>query len=93
MIILDQYFKKHVNQNLIVLISNTIIKYEAKKEIDDDLSNCVVKLLPPELSTLSSVVAISIAKVEILIFEIATWTHIGHLIKKSRGFKGEKLLR
>lgn len=71
MIILDQYFKKHVNQNLIVLISNTIIKYEAKKEIDDDLSNCVVKLLP-ELSTLSSVVAISIAKVEILIFEIAT---------------------
>ena len=92
MIILDQYFKKHVNQNLIVLISNTIIKYEAKKEIDDDLSNCVVKLLP-ELSTLSSVVAISIAKVEILIFEIATWTHIGHLIKKSRGFKGEKLLR
>ena len=92
MIILDQYFKKHVNQNLIVLISNTIIKYEAKKEIDDDLSNCVVKLLP-ELSTLSSVVAISIAKVEILIFEIATWTHIGHLIKKSRGFKGEKLLQ
>ena len=92
MIILDQYFKKHVNQNLIVLISNTIIKFEAKKEIDDDLSNCVVKLLP-ELSTLSSVVAISIAKVEILIFEIATWTHIGHLIKKSRGFKGEKLLR
>ena len=55
---------------------------EKEQKIGGNLSIYVLKLLP-KVSTLPNLVAISIAKVEILVFYIVAWRQIGHLIKES----------
>ena len=49
-----------------------------------------MKLLP-EVSTLPSLVAISLVKMKIYIFQIVTGTHVGHMIKGPCGSKGGDL--
>ena len=57
-----------------------------KQDVSDDLSFEVMKLLP-DISTLTSLVTISIVKVEMEISN-CQWPQVGHLIKGSCGFKG-----
>ena len=48
----------------------------SKQEVGDDLSVCVLNLFP-KFNTMPSLVVISLVKVEILIFQIVTWSK-GH---------------
>ena len=56
----------------------------------EHLSVCMLKL-PPEFSTLPSLVGISVVKVKIHIFKNAMLHHIGHMSKGSCGFKDGSL--
>ena len=52
------------------------------KKVGDDLSVCVLNILPKG-SSLPSFLAINLRKEQIYIFQTFTSPHIGHLIKKS----------
>ena len=68
------------------------MKSKDKQEVGYDLNICKLNLLS-KVSTLSSIVAISLEKMEMQIYKIVTWLHIGHVIKGSCGFKGRSFLR
>ena len=57
-----------------------------KPAVTDDLSVCVLDLLR-EVSTYPSLVAMILLALVIQIFQIATWPHIGHVVKESCGFR------
>ena len=63
---------------------------EERQEVGDKLSFLGLKLLP-EVSTLPSLVALSIVKLEQKTVQNTMWSYIGHLIKGSCDIKGGSL--
>ena len=63
---------------------NGCINYvlQDKQEVDDDLSVCMLNILP-KVNSLPSLLAIILMKMEIEIFQTVTWPHVDHLIKGS----------
>ena len=59
-----------------------LYKIKKKQEVSDDLSICVLNILPKS-SSVSSLVAINLMKMEIEIFQKVTWPHVDNLIKRS----------
>ena len=57
-------------------------EFQKKQEVADDLSVCVLNILP-KVSSLPSLLVINLVKVEIQIFQTVMWRHVGHLIKGS----------
>ena len=64
----------------IQLLSN--VCYKKQQEVGDGLSVCVLNILP-KVSSLLSLLAINVMKVEIQIFQTVMSPHVGHLIKGS----------
>ena len=55
---------------------------QIEQEVVDDLSVCVMNILP-KVRSLPSLLAINLMKMETYIFQTVTRPHVGHLIKGS----------
>ena len=55
---------------------------EGEQELGDDLSVCAMNILP-KVSSLPSLLAINLMKMEICIFQTITWPHVVRLIEGS----------
>ena len=59
-----------------------IWKLTRRQEVGGDLNICVMNILP-KVSSLPSLLAINLMKMEIQIFQTVTWSQVGHLVKGS----------
>ena len=77
-------FLENLCAHICARILNFCINYvlQDKQEVDDDLSVCMMNIIP-KVNSLPSLLAISLMKMEIEIFQTVTWPHVDHLIKGS----------
>ena len=72
------------SKNFCKSVKKTVTRRKSKRKqgVGDDLSVCVLNILP-KVSSLPKVLTVKLTKVEIKDFQMVTWRHVGHFIKGS----------